>query len=133
MLCVQGQTMYQYVHTGCRLPIEICERVIDLIASTELVDRKDHSYSDNVYVQLGGHIILTTCALVCRAWNARSTYHLQKAVWLSSQAQVVSLSRRIRQNCHLQHAIDRAILRGDRSRSRYSQDIAYFNTFAAMF
>ena len=53
-----------------RLPVEVCENVIDMLYSMDLQDQVEHSRA------------LHSCALVCKAWRVRSQRNLFYSVVL---------------------------------------------------
>ena len=87
-----------------RLPIELCEHIIDFIFS----QAKDY---DNHKTQEA----LSTCSLVCRAWCARARMHLFKKVLLVP-GKVPSLDTILRRNPSITAGIVQVVVSITRSR-----------------
>ncbi|KAH9840766.1 uncharacterized protein C8Q71DRAFT_422415 [Rhodofomes roseus] len=83
-----------------RLPLELCEMIIDSIAYSGLTEGRGY------WAQSEWRNALLACAFVCRAWHLRSMFHLHKSVQLANRKQVVSLSKRLRQHQDLQAAVE---------------------------
>ena len=75
-------------HAG-RLPIEVCENVIDMLYSQHLHDQLEHSRA------------LHSCALVCRAWRIRSQRNLFYSVVLCATEAVYKLAAVLDNGPHL--------------------------------
>lgn len=69
---------------GARLPIEICERIINFVAGFE-----DHKYRDPAGET---NQALLACCLTCRAWSHRSRFHLFSAITLQSAEQLTAVA-----------------------------------------
>ncbi|KAI0353192.1 hypothetical protein OH77DRAFT_1427587 [Trametes cingulata] len=68
------------VQESSRLPIELCETIIDLIRPGDLDDWKTFPEESRA---------LRACALVCRAWRPRAQFNLWRAVVLRPRERIV--------------------------------------------
>ena len=72
-----------------RLPVEVCENVIDMLYSVVLRDQVEHTRA------------LHSCALVCRAWRIRSQRNLFYSVVLHGAEAVRRLASVLDDGPHL--------------------------------
>ncbi|KAH9930343.1 uncharacterized protein B0H18DRAFT_1117025 [Fomitopsis serialis] len=107
-----------------RLPVEVCERIIDHVAAG---------------VNLGYHFLmkgephlstLTSCALVCQDWYYLSWYHLRQRIYLRDRKDVLSLSKTLRAKPRLREVIQQVVISGASHGER--KPIRHLETFAAM-
>ncbi|KAH9915645.1 uncharacterized protein B0H18DRAFT_92367 [Fomitopsis serialis] len=106
-----------------RLPVEVCERVIDYVAAGW----------DMSYVDAKGEPHLTTltsCALVCQDWYYLTWYHLRQRIHLRDRTDVLSLSKTLRAKPRLREVIQQVVISGGSPGER--QPILHLGTFAAM-
>ena len=85
---------------SCRLPIEVCENIIDMLYSQGLDDQVEHSRA------------LHSCALVCRAWRVRSQRNLFYSVVLHGTEAVRRLASVLDNGHHLRDYIHEVLLIG---------------------
>ena len=85
---------------SCRLPIEVCENVIDMLYSQGLDDQVEHSRA------------LHSCALVCRAWRVRSQRNLFYSVVLHGTDAVRRLASVLDNGPHLRDYVREVLLIG---------------------
>ena len=83
-----------------RLPVEVCENVIDMLYSVAMLDQLEHSRT------------LHSCALVCRAWRTRSQRNLFYSVVLHSTEAVRRLAAALDNGPHLCDFVREVILMG---------------------
>ena len=83
-----------------RLPIEVCENVIDMLYSVVLRDQVEHTRA------------LHSCALVCRAWRIRSQRNLFYSVVLHGAEAVRRLAAALDNGPHLSDYVCEVILIG---------------------
>ncbi|KZT65689.1 hypothetical protein DAEQUDRAFT_513279 [Daedalea quercina L-15889] len=103
-----------------RLPFEVWERIIDLIAGNARRHwnlRNSHWWTT-----------LLACALACKTLYSRAQWHLRGNVLLKDRSDVVSLSRLLRANPYPRQAIRFVTIAGMHSYS----PIPHLGTFAAM-
>ncbi|KAH9915639.1 uncharacterized protein B0H18DRAFT_92212 [Fomitopsis serialis] len=106
-----------------RLPVEVCERIIDHVAAGW----------DTGYVVAKGEPHLTTltsCALVCQDWYYLTWYHLRQRIHLRDRTDVLSLSKMLRAKPRLREVIEQVVISGGSPGER--QPIRHLGTFAAM-
>ncbi|KAH9931264.1 uncharacterized protein B0H18DRAFT_102100 [Fomitopsis serialis] len=107
-----------------RLPVEVCERIIDHVATgVNLVYR---------FIMKGEpHLTtLTSCALVCQDWYYLTWYHLRQRVYLRDRKDVLSLSKTLHAKPRLREVIQQVVISGGSPGKR--QPIRHLGTFAAM-
>ncbi|KAH9915649.1 uncharacterized protein B0H18DRAFT_92597 [Fomitopsis serialis] len=106
-----------------RLPVEVCERIIDYVAAGW----------DTGYPIAKGEPHLTTltsCALVCQDWYFLTWYHLRQRIHLRDRTDVLSLSKTLRAKPRLREVIQQVVISGASPGKR--QAIPHLGTFAAM-
>ncbi|KAH9931214.1 uncharacterized protein B0H18DRAFT_952748 [Fomitopsis serialis] len=106
-----------------RLPVEVCERIIDSIAAgwdTRYADAKGEPHLTT----------LTSCALVCQDWYFLTWYHLRQRIHLRDRKDVLSLSKTLRAKPRLREVIQQVFISGGSPGER--QPIRHLGTFAAM-
>ena len=121
-------------YSAPRLPLELCEAVIDAVA----LHAQPHA-SNMYYSLLGsklarGRATLVACAFVCKAWHARCLVHLLSSVWISDRQQVLSLFRRLRERSAHRTLVRDIVINGFRGSLvlRLHNAIAHFGTLATM-
>ncbi|KAH9911938.1 uncharacterized protein B0H18DRAFT_287539 [Fomitopsis serialis] len=106
-----------------RLPVEVCERIIDYIAAGW----------DIKYITATGQPHLTTltsCALVCQDWYFLTWYHLRRRIHLRDRKDVLSLFKTLRAKPRLREVIQQVVISGAAPGER--QAIRHLGTFAAL-
>ncbi|KAH9926864.1 uncharacterized protein B0H18DRAFT_1210784 [Fomitopsis serialis] len=106
-----------------RLPVEVCERIIDHIATG--VDLKYAFLTSEPHLST-----LVSCALVCQDWYYLTWYHLRQRIHLRCREDVLSLSKTLRERPRLREAIQQVIISG--GSPGYRQAIGHIGTFAIM-
>jgi len=108
------------------LPVEVWERIIDIVASES--KRGDN----NNWTSHPGWGTLIACTMVCKAWYHRSWFHLHWQISVRSREQVVALSRLIRAEPHLREAVHRIAIAGGLDQDQRRLPIPHMATFVAM-
>ncbi|KAH9910315.1 uncharacterized protein B0H18DRAFT_1105035 [Fomitopsis serialis] len=106
-----------------RLPVEVCERIIDYIAAG----------CNTGYIRTKGepHLItLTSCALVCQDWYSLTWYHLRQCIYLRDRKDVLSLSKTLRAKPRLREVIQQVVISSASPGER--QPIRHLGMFAVM-
>ncbi|KAH9931235.1 uncharacterized protein B0H18DRAFT_929710 [Fomitopsis serialis] len=106
-----------------RLPVDVCERIIDYIAAGWNMD----------YLIAKGepHLTaLTSCALVCQDWYYLTWYHLRQHIHLRDRKDVLSLSKTLRAKPRLREVIQQVVISGASPEKR--QPLRHLGTFVAM-
>ncbi|KAH9931258.1 uncharacterized protein B0H18DRAFT_861024, partial [Fomitopsis serialis] len=106
-----------------RLPVEVCERIIDHIAAGMML----------AYRYVGGELhlsTLTSCALVCQDWYYLTWYHLRQRIHLRDRKDVLSLSKTLRAKPRLREVIQQVVISG--ASPGEHRPIWHLGTFAAM-
>ncbi|KAH9916521.1 uncharacterized protein B0H18DRAFT_846002, partial [Fomitopsis serialis] len=106
-----------------RFPVEVCERIIDHIATGW-----DINYS--VLTDEPHLSTLTSCALVCQDWYFLTWYHLHQRIRLRDRKGVLSLSRTLRAKPRLREVVQQVVISGASPGER--EAIPHLGTFAAM-
>ena len=109
-----------YVMANTRLPSEVWERIIDIVASKI---QRDWDIRNCAWWQA-----LYSCALTCHVLHSRAQWHLGGNVQIMNRDDVVSLSQRLRREPYLRQAM-RFITVASHIRS---DPIPYLGTFAVM-
>ncbi|KAH9923352.1 uncharacterized protein B0H18DRAFT_831951, partial [Fomitopsis serialis] len=94
------------------LPVEVCERIIDHIATGPYLTT------------------LTSCALVCRDWYYLTWYHLRQRIHLRDRKDVLLLSKTLHAKPRLREVVQQVVISGASPGKR--QPIRHLGTFAAM-
>ncbi|KAH9931280.1 uncharacterized protein B0H18DRAFT_1208961 [Fomitopsis serialis] len=107
-----------------RLPVEVCERIIDHIAV---------GWKKGYFITKGEPYLstLASCALVCQDWYYLTWYHLRQRVYLRDRKDVLSLSKTLSAKPRLREVIEQVIISGSSPGKR--RPIRHLGTFAAMF
>ncbi|KAH9931217.1 uncharacterized protein B0H18DRAFT_100219 [Fomitopsis serialis] len=106
-----------------RLPVEVCERIIDYIAAgwnTEYVFEKGEPHLT----------ALISCALVCQDWYFLTWYHLRQRIHLRDRKDVLSLSKTLRAKPRLREVVQQVFISGGTPGER--QPIRHLGAFAVM-
>lgn len=118
-----------------RLPLELCEDIIDIVALYAQVYGSGGVDYGMFYVS-DWRFTLVACALTCKAWHLRALYHLHSSVWLSTRENVRYLFERCRAHPDLQTAVRHVIIRGPSQPAEGGLEpfgpIPHFGTFIAM-
>lgn len=91
-----------FTKTQPHLPIEVCERIIDIIAELRGVTYPPTLRSawttsiDSYQAERRWRTTLVTCACVCRQWHHRCMHHLISRPYISSREQVARLMQHLR-------------------------------------
>ena len=85
-------------NNACRLPVEVCEKVIDMLYSEGQRDQVEHSRT------------LHSCSLVCRAWRTRSQRNLFYSVVLCATEAVYKLAAVLDNGPHLRDYVREVLL-----------------------
>jgi len=106
-----------------RLPVEVCERIIDHIATGWNI------------VYAGTNLqpylpTLASCTLVCQDWYFLTWYHLRQRIYLRDRKDVLSLSKTLRAKPRLRKVVQQVVLSGASPGER--QAIRHLGTFIAM-
>ncbi|KAH9921299.1 uncharacterized protein B0H18DRAFT_564946 [Fomitopsis serialis] len=105
-----------------RLPVEVCERIIDHLATGwDIKDTRAKSQHLST---------LASCALVCQDWYYLTWYHLHQRMYLRDRKDVLSLSRTLRARPRLREVIQQVVISG--ASPGECQPIRHLGTFAAM-
>ncbi|KAH9929773.1 uncharacterized protein B0H18DRAFT_174328 [Fomitopsis serialis] len=109
--------------SNSRLPVEVCEQIIDYIAAGW-----DMGYT----VRKGEpHLsTLTSCALVCQDWYYLTWYHLRQIIHLRDRKDVLSLSKTLRAKPRLREVIRQIVISG--AFPGECHPIRHLGTFATM-
>ncbi|KAH9911946.1 uncharacterized protein B0H18DRAFT_287904 [Fomitopsis serialis] len=114
-----------------RIPIEVCEEIIDLIAFWALT-HGGGGVDYGMYYATEWRFALIACAFVCKAWHTRSMYHLHSSVWLTNRDSVEFLFKRLLHDPELHTAIKHIIIRGPAQHGLEPfGGIPHFSTFIA--
>ncbi|KAH9926009.1 uncharacterized protein B0H18DRAFT_359947 [Fomitopsis serialis] len=104
-----------------RLPVEVCERIIDHIATGWNIG----------YTRGDPHLTtLISCALVCQDWYYLTWYHLRQRIHLRDRKDVLSLSKTLRERPRLREVVQQVVISGASPGER--RPIGHLGTFAAM-
>ncbi|KIP06156.1 hypothetical protein PHLGIDRAFT_469192 [Phlebiopsis gigantea 11061_1 CR5-6] len=79
------------------LPIEVCERIIDYVAIESAAFVPSSGLAPQ-YQLRQRHMDLVACGLTCRAWLARSTYHLSMRLMIHSTRQLEQAAQLLKEN-----------------------------------
>ena len=118
-----------------RLPLELCDDIIDLVAlHAQVYGSGGVDYG--MFEVSDWRFTLVACALTCKAWHHRALYHLHSSVWLSNRENVRYLLQRCREHPDLQDAVRHVIIRGPSQRAQGGLKpfgpIPHFGTFIPM-
>ncbi|KAH9916511.1 uncharacterized protein B0H18DRAFT_939180 [Fomitopsis serialis] len=106
-----------------RLPVEVCERIIDHIAMGWHIQYTSAPSDPHLFT-------LTSCALVCQDWYFLTWYYLRQRIHLRDRKDVLSLSRTLRAKPRLREVVQQVVISGASPGKR--QAIPHLGTFAAM-
>ena len=107
-----------------RLPVEICERVVDYLAiglgPDDVYPRRDLVLST-----------LSACALVCKDWYYLTWYHLHRHIHLRDREAILSLCKTFKERPRLPPLVQQVTIAGN-ALAGSRGPIAHLSTFGAM-